>query len=474
MDDSNVRASGRAAVIQLRSLGSTLLRGWWLAVGFGLLGGVLLLGISLMQTPKYEASSTLYVTSGIEPNAQSAYQGSLASQQKVTSYAQLVKSEAVLGRALRLSSLPISVDEARSSIFVSSSPDTVLLRIGAVSTSPETAVRLVSAVSDSLVSVVGEIERPEGGGDALAKVTVVSPSELADAPVSPRTFRNVVIGISIGLVLGVLGLLLKDRFDRRVSSPEEISLGLETTVLGELPQIWEGDIWGLLTSESGGFGSPVLESLRKIRTSISFANVDHSVRSIMVTSSGSGEGKSTTAIGLAGSFAESGQRVLLVDCDLRRPIIATRLELASAVGLSEVLRGVVSISDVVQSTPVENLSVLAAGELPPNAADLLASHAAEAFLATVANEFDLVIVDVPPLDPVADAGIVGRFVDAVVVVCRVGQTRVTRLESSLKYLLDSSIRVMGVVVNGGAKSVSAKYGYYPEVSDRDGRSRLAE
>ncbi|EON31179.1 ATPases involved in chromosome partitioning [Gordonia terrae C-6] len=213
-------------------------------------------------------------------------------------------------------------------------------------------------------------------------------------------------------------------------------------------------------------GSSTAEQFRKIRTNLTFANVDNSVRKILISSPSQSEGKTTTSLNLAASLAELGKSVVLVDADLRRPAVASRLQAVSPdIGLTDYLRGSAPVGDVLQRSGVGGFDVLAAGALPPNPAELLGSRRTGQLLDELCELYDYVLVDSPPVLPVTDAVVVSQWVDGGIIVVRAGGTTRQELVASLAQLHASRVSILGVVLNGvNLKARDNRYGYYAQAS----------
>ncbi|MDT0223432.1 polysaccharide biosynthesis tyrosine autokinase [Gordonia sp. AC31] len=433
---------------------------WWVLVGSCLLGALIGLSVSLIQTPMYSSAATLYVTASGESGAQSAYQGALASEQRVTSYAELASSRLLVEEALASSGLALDVSDARAAVSAVAIPDTVLVQVSAELGNPELAARLANAVAESLVRYAQNLEKPNDGSEPLAKLTVVSPAEAASEPVTPLTNRNVAFAAFIGLLLSALGVVLADRLDNRIRSDSEIAEEFGQVVLAAVPADASLKTDGPIDFGTGGHASA--EAFRKLRTNLSFVGVDQQTRTLLVTSPREGDGKTTTSVNLACALAEAGSRVLLVDADLRRGRLASVFGLMSGIGLTTLLTSPDFDGDgPIQNTGEENLWVLASGPRPPNPAELLGTKRAEDVFAGFADAFDYVIVDSPPILPVTDSVVMSRFVDGVVVVVRAGRTRGREMSTALGELDAGRARVLGVVVNElNAGADSLRYSYY--------------
>lgn len=207
--------------------------------------------------------------------------------------------------------------------------------------------------------------------------------------------------------------------------------------------------------------SPVSEQYRTIRTNIQFASsVDHRLQTLVVTSSGPSEGKSTTSANLAVVFAKSGQRVLLVDADMRKPTVFKTFQLTNEIGLSTVLSTGTKIDKAAQKTSIENLSVLTSGPKPPNPSELLGSMRMDQVITEARNLYDIIIFDMPPIVAVTDAQIMASKVDGTLLVVRENVTKKESVTKARELLHLVNARVLGVVYNGAEQSKDQGYYYY--------------
>lgn len=207
--------------------------------------------------------------------------------------------------------------------------------------------------------------------------------------------------------------------------------------------------------------SIIAESVKILRTNLQFSNVDGNLKTVMVTSSVPGEGKSFTSSNLAVAFAQLGMKVLLVDCDMRRGVQHKQFMVSNSNGLSDLLiDSNVDYIKYIKPTNVENVSIVTSGTVPPNPSELLASKKFEAFVENMRNTFDMVIFDLPPVTVVPDATIVATRVDKTVIVARVKVTPMEELEKTKKMLENVNANIAGVVINGVKTSGKKYYGKY--------------
>ncbi|MEY2194030.1 CpsD/CapB family tyrosine-protein kinase [Neobacillus sp. BF23-41] len=206
--------------------------------------------------------------------------------------------------------------------------------------------------------------------------------------------------------------------------------------------------------------SPISEQYRTFRTNIQYSSVDQDLRTIMVTSSGQGEGKSTTIANLAVVFGNQGKRVLIVDADLRKPTVHFTFRVNNLFGFTSVLTKQTTLLKAIVETDVENLSVLTSGPIPPNPAELLSSKSMEQFIEEAKNEFDIVLFDTPPLLAVADPQIIANQCDGSVLVVFSGTTEIDKAKKAKELLENAKSKLLGVVLNHMEHADNSYYYYY--------------
>ncbi|OIK10588.1 capsular biosynthesis protein [Bacillus sp. MUM 116] len=204
--------------------------------------------------------------------------------------------------------------------------------------------------------------------------------------------------------------------------------------------------------------STIAEHYRTIRTNIQFSSVDQEARTLMVTSAGPGEGKSTTVANLAVVFAQQGKKVLLVDADLRKPTVHYTFNKTNTFGLTSVLTKQLKLEEAVVESAERNLYVLSSGPIPPNPAELLSSMAMEVFFQNALEEYDLVLFDAPPVLAVTDAQILANKCDGAILVVSSGRTEKDKLEKAKESLEAAQSKIIGVVLNN--KKIDSKSNYY--------------
>jgi succinoglycan biosynthesis transport protein ExoP len=276
-----------------------------------------------------------------------------------------------------------------------------------------------------------------------SNIRVVDSAEVPGGPFLPRRERDLTMAALSGAVLALGLVFLFEYLDNRIKSPQELRAQLNVPFLGMVPSVDVSS--GTLLHD--GVPPNFAEAIRGVRTNVLFSSADEGVRVVVVTSAGPGEGKSLFSSNLSVSLAQAGQRVLHVDADMRRPRVHAIFDMAQEPGLSNLLVGDCKPSEAIRKTSVLNLCVLPAGMIPPNPAELLGSKRCEEFFATLAQNFDWVILDSPPVLAVADASILANTATGVVFVVGADQTSRQAARAALEQLQAVQAHVIGAVLN---------------------------
>lgn len=468
MDSNDV--AGAEAGPDLRQY-LNVVRTYWRGIGAILLVTILLAFLWTLTQPKvYQASSSgLVVTAGSD-SLNTALAGETLAKSKATSYQSIAGSRSVAAKVQKDLALTQSPDDLLEQISVDVPTATAEIRISAKSTNPTAAQELANAWVEALADEVVSIEPPSESngvaGEAPVKLAPLGRATLPTTPVSPNTKLALALGGVVGLALGLGYALLRGHLDRRIRSTEAVER-LGVNLAGTIPQdrrllehrrIVESGNLDHDDRDSHAFS----ESLRELRTNLSYMDVDNPPRTIVVTSSVPGEGKSSIAANLAVAVAATGREVVIIDGDLRRPVVTEIFGLPDGAGLTDVLSGMADLDDVLQPFgPIPNLSVLAAGRIPPNPSELLGSRAMKNLLQDLSQDA-VVIIDAPPLLPVTDAAILTKSADGALVTVKVGSTTVDELEKALDNLRKVDGRVLGAILNQVPTkgNQASQYGYY--------------
>lgn len=283
-------------------------------------------------------------------------------------------------------------------------------------------------------------------------------------PVQAGPLRNIILGAFIGLLLtGVIAFTL-EYMDDTLKTPQDVASVLGLPVVGYVVNESSMDKNEGTPYVSANPRSPMAETFRTLRTNLEFASVDKPLKTILVTSPGASEGKTTVATNLAAVMAQANKRVILLEGDLRRPRVHRALGMTNQVGLSDVFRGQMDIRDVARYSKVKDLAVITSGSLPPNPAELLGSARMVQILARLVESASVVIIDSPPF-VVADSTVLAAKVDGVLLVIQPGKTHAEAARTMLAQLDRAGAHVVGVVLNRVSRKTSNYYGYYRYEND---------
>jgi capsular exopolysaccharide synthesis family protein len=450
-------------------------RAHWLGmVLITLLGVAVAFGWTLLQPKVYSADASAIVQAASSSDSKggddisSAMVGNSLASGRVKTYADLGQSRAVADGVIKDLKLNTTPDRLVKNVSVSNTLDTTTLKVSADAPTPEKARDIAEAWVRSMGSEVNRLETGSPDTKGAVYLSPIDSARLPDSPSSPNTKLALALGALIGLALAVGYGLLRYTLDRRIRSVEQVERETGVAVVGTIPEEKTFTADNRLLPFDGGtsrtsdsahlFG--IGEAMRELRTNIQFMDVDNPPRIIVVTSPLPGDGKSTIASNLAVTLASSGQPVVLIDGDLRRPMVDTVFGLPKGAGISDVLAGRATISQVAQRFGNGQLLVVTAGKVPPNPSEVLGSARMRELLKSIAREA-VVVIDAPPLIPVTDAAVLAHSADGAVVVGTVGKTTYEVLGKALGNLERAGARPLGIVLNRVPRrgSGAAYYGY---------------
>lgn len=298
-------------------------------------------------------------------------------------------------------------------------------------------------------------------GVSLSNISIVDAAEVPRAQSSPNLFNNLLIGLVLGLSLAALVVFFKDQFDDAIRVPEDIEAKLNLPLLGVVPQSRAEDP----DAEMRDPKSPVSEAYNSLRGSLMYSTSEGLPQVMLVTSAQAAEGKTTTSIATSQGFARMGKTVLLIDADMRRPSLHKRLSLANERGLSTLLTSHEPLSTVVQPGGMPKMSVMVAGPVPPSPTELLSTARIEEILQEAAGQFDVVVIDSPPILGLADAPTLAALVDGVTFMVEADRSRRGSLKTALRRLRSMRPIILGAVLTKfdplkAGNRYSEYYGYH--------------
>lgn len=447
--------------MELRDYLRILHKSWILIVVLTLVGVGVAAVYSLLVTPKYEATTQLYVSVRSTSDATGTSdlaQGTTFARQAVTSYVSVATSASVLDRVIDDLGLKATSAQLAGSVTADSPLNTVLINITVTNPDPQKAAQIANSVGkNTAYIVVDKLEKPSSKQPSLVSIQTIQPAVAPVKPSSPNVPLNIVLGLLVGLAIGVATAVLRSVLDTRLHSSHDIEQVTDRPIIGGISLDPDAKKRPLIVHADPR--NPRAESFRSLRTNLQFVNVNTGPRSYVITSSVPGEGKSTTAANLAISLAETGARVALIDGDLRLPKVAEYMGIEGAVGLTDVLIGRTELTDVLQKWGRGQLFVLPAGRIPPNPSELLGSKAMAKLLDTLTAEFDYVLVDAPPLLLVTDAAVVSKLTGGAILVAKSGSTKKNELAAAVRALDHIGSHLVGVVITMLPTKGPDSYGY---------------
>jgi len=517
--------------LDLRDYLAVLRRRRWIVIQTVLVVFAVALAVTFVQTPRYEASVQLVVEPNVGAGTDSVLNQLVFGQRELETQKELVTSELVAEKVIRRLDLDRRPDQLVEQVSVDLLRDTQILTIRATSTDAEEAAAIAQQFAVSYLDFRQEQaleqvlrasealqEREDETRDRLRQIeielTTASEADAAtlrreqellntelaqlstqkaqlsatsvlaggggrlarnarvpEAPFSPKPLRTAVLALVLGAMLGVGLAFLRDFLDDAIRSEEQAERAANKPVLGHVPR-WisgvEGDSRLVTLVEPS---SPVAESYRSLRTNVRFLSVGRQYRSLLITSAGPGEGKTTTAANLAVVLARAGSRVLLVGADLRKPAVHRVFGLEASPGLSDVLVGDADLVQTITDVGVPNLRVIPAGQTPPNPAELLGSPAMAQLMNELEQIADLVIYDGPPTLAVADSAELSPKVGGVVLVVDTGATGRNQLRAAAQRLEAVGASLSGLVLNNIDLGDSYYgYGYYGAYAKQPSRT----
>jgi len=493
----------------LRSYAQLVRRRKWWVIAFALVGLMVALAISFTETKQYAASAQVLV----QPSTESSALGSTVqpvTPTDVQTMLQLVTSAPVTSAVRRqLGSAP--------AVSASEVAQTNVISITAISTVPARAAKIANTYAKAFVadqrtvalnsltsaeaqlrgeikSLSKQIKQLRGTAGTASEqtallnqqavlseqltqmqvntsgetggLTVVTPAQTPTSPSSPKPTENGLLGLVAGLILGLAAAFLRESLDDAVATKETAEEYGGATVLAAVPMVnsWKKRDKPLVVSLARPM-SPAAEAYRSLRTSLQFARQERDLRTILITSPAASEGKTSTLSNLGAMFAQAGQRVVLVSCDLRKPRLGEFFGLDERLGLTTAILGEQPVEELIQPVPGDdNLWLLGSGQMPPNPAELLNGRRIQDVFNTLRGLFDLVLIDSPPVLPVTDAVVLAKDADAALLVVAAGHTSRSDLQRAAEKLAQVNARVVGLVLNettrqGGGYGHGYQYGY---------------
>lgn len=379
--------------------------------------------------PHYTASVQMYVNPN-DSDASANLNELNYAQKVVTTYINFLQTKVFYEQVMQDNNLDYTRDELKGMTIIQSINNTEIFQISVTSLNPYDSFTLVESMQEITPELIKSIKH-------TAEISVVDPALLPTLPSSPNILLNTMIGGMVGLILSALAFILWEIIDVNVKNQEDLSKRYKLPILGAIPNF---DLYKrrkyLLRKVMSTIGKRkklirkdesidedtkfiISEAYKSLRTNLRFTLRWDGCKKIIISSPIPEDGKSTTSTNIAITIAQTGAKVLLIDCDMRKGRLHSFFDLKSAVGVSDTLSGMKDVKDVIQDTSYKNLQVIAIGSIPPNPAELLASVQMEELIKKLEKVYDYIIIDTPPVNVVSDALSLVKLVNGVVIVVRV-------------------------------------------------------
>lgn len=415
--------------------------------------------LTVTTEPTYSSTARLFISSS-QGTTTEALQGAQLSAARITSYAEMIATPELANTVADELGGGLSGNALRASVTAEVLEETFIIEVAARNQDPEQAQQVAQAFAEGLATMIEDLELSTVAGEQFIKATVYQAALVPTSPIAPRPLRNVALGLLVGVVLALCAAVVRELLDNTVRGGPDLAKVSDLPLLGDVPFDPAARVRDF--NDSLDLRAPGMEAYRVLRTNLQFVDVDTTEKVLIVTSSLAGEGKTTTAVNLAIAHAQAGQRVLLIEGDLRRPRASRALGLDQSIGVTTVLIGKVSLEEATQVHANGMLHVLSSGVIPPNPAELLQSNAMGDLIDRARSEYDVVIIDAPPLLPVTDAAILAAKADGAIVVVRHGRTRRDQVGTSASRLSQVDAAAIGFVINmtpGRRSGYGYGYGY---------------
>lgn len=452
--------------INIREWVYLLLRKWYLiAICFALAVSSAFLVTQFYLKPVYKAESTLFL--GKEKDQISlSFADIQVNNQLVVDYRQILKSYRVA--EVIQQKLGVDIEKFQGNVSVSTVKDSRIFSINYEDTDPERAAKVVNELATVIQQMASEIIE-------VKNVKVIDTAKVPKYPIKPNKKTNIGLAGLLGIVLGVVLIYLLEFIDYTFKKPEEVERQLGLDVIGTIPE-FEGGKRGKKKAKGekalqqeylrnliaqNDPKAPATEAFRELRTNLYYKSIDKELKTIVVTSPTLGDGKTVTAVNLAVTLARSGKKVLIIDADLRKPKVHLYFGVKNKEGLTNLLTDAKEGEKVkaTEKSDISNLYIITSGPIPPNPAEMLSSNKMKTLLDKLKSEYDVVIIDTPPVGQVTDGAIIAGITDATLLVIASSQTRIEMAKRAVKSLEGVNANVIGTVLTKLDTGRTSYYNY---------------
>lgn len=471
--------------IDIKRIFGALIKRVWIVAIAAVLGAVIAIGYTFyFITPMYKSSAMFYVNNkdiSLGNISASISSSDLAvSKGLVNSYIVILETRGCINDVIDYAELDLTYNYVKGMVSAEAVNDTEIFEVTVTSSDPQEAEIIANSIAYVLPKKISSII--DGTSAKVVEYAVV-----ASHRSSPSYTNNAIIGFAIGFVLSAGLIALREIFDLTIRTDEDITQVCRYPILAEVPDMTapskggyyyangkKKKKYGAYSSSSGKDGKVELfgenisfaasEAYKLLRTKIQFSFADENDCHVLCTTSAlAGEGKSLSSVNVACSLAQLDKKVLLVDCDLRRPSVAVKLGIQKAPGLSDYLTRHVHSGDIVQAFSAGssiNFDIVAAGRIPPNPMELLGSARMEKIVNKFKDIYDYIILDLPPVEEVSDALVAAKLADGVLLVVRQDYCNRNAIENAVEQLEFVNAKILGVIFNATYEDGIGKKYYY--------------
>lgn len=434
--------------------------------------------VTFIMPPKYTATAEVFATyagqSGETQTTNDMSSGANYLNTQITTYPELVKTEAVLQPVIKDLGLDMTTTDLAGVVTATNPPNTFMVDISAEVGDPQQAADIANSVAKNLADQISSdlYNNSSSSNGSPIKLTVVQKAQTPTSQSSPNIPLYLAVGLIFGIIVGVGVALLRDILNTKVDSTDDVRELTHASSLGTVPQATIlDDSRPVIVAQPAGSEA---EEFRRIRTNLSFltttATQGHG-RLLVISSTNPSEGKTTVSANVAVALAEEGKSVLFIDADLRHPSVAHKLGIEGHVGLSHVLSRQASPADVIQKYWKPNLHIMPAGKRPANASILLNSDLMKEMVERALTQYDYVIIDTAPLSVASEATVFGRMAGGLVLVTGKGVVEKKELENTATALQAAEVPILGFIFNfADPKKIHSKNYYYYYYEDGNKRS----
>ncbi|MGH3751266.1 MAG: polysaccharide biosynthesis tyrosine autokinase [Pseudonocardiaceae bacterium] len=441
-----------------------MLRRGWLTVVVVTAVGVGLASLYAALAPRvFDATTVLFVSAGDPTTISDLQQGAQFVTSAVVTYSEIIDSSTVLGPVAEELRLRQSVDDLAAMVTVSVREETTLIDVTVSGETPELVATVANAAADSAIRIIPTLQATPKG-QPLVRLQQIRPAVEPTIAGSPDVQRILTVGLVVGLCVGLGATIARQTLNTRIRRPDDVRDLTGIPLLGVLPR-WapaqrlpqRKKVGGLTLVVRDDPSSAAGEAFRTLRTNLRFLE-SRDLRSLVFTTVADDQHGAEVAANLAWTLAQAGQRVLLVDLDLRRSSVGEAVGIRPGTGLADVLTRQADLSDVIHDTTNPLLRIVLAGTPQPNPSDLLSAPHMTSLLRQMERDYDYVILHAPPLLPYADAAVISAAAAGTFVSVAAGRTKAHEVTTALGALANVQVRPLGMVLTGARRADSDGHG----------------